>query len=246
MASSGEIKAGRAYVEITSKDAGLASGLARASARVQAFGAMVRTAGAAMAGVGAAVSAALAVAGSAFADTGDDLLRMSQRTGIAVESLSTLRAAARAMGSDAEALQTAVLKMDRTLVQAAGGSKEAEHALAQLGLTVGDLNNLTQEDRLKLISDRLSAVRDPAVQSAAGMQIFGGRVRELLPLLELGGRGISDLQAHARDLGLQWSTADAEAAARYAGAMRDLWAVLGRRARRRRRRRLLRRAVPRR
>ena len=228
MATGGEIRAGRAYVEVTSKDAGLAAGLAKAAERVQRFGVAVRSAGLGMLALGGAVSAPLATAATTFANTGEELLRMSQRTKISVESLSELGYAARQTGGDLDAIGISVLKMDKFVAQAAAGSAKATAVLDQLGLTVADLNGLTQEQRFGLLADRLAAVPDPALQGAAAMKVFGAGVKQLLPLLSMGGKGIEQLRGQARDLGLQWSTVDAQAAARYAESMRDLWEVLGR------------------
>lgn len=61
------IRAGRAYVELGIDDK-LAAGLKKASARLKAFGASVRTLGLKMMGVGTALAAPLAAGAKAFAD----------------------------------------------------------------------------------------------------------------------------------------------------------------------------------
>lgn len=226
MAQAGAIRAGRAFVELFADDSKLVRGLKRASAKLKAFGESVRNMGLKLAGLGTAIVTPLLASTKVFAKVGDDLAKMSARTGFSVETLSELGFAADLSGTSMEVLETGIRKMQRTLVDAAQGSKSAQDALAMLGLTVADLANLSPEEQFKLIADRLARIEDPAFKAAAAMELFGRNGTELLPMLSGGAAGIEQLQEQARKLGLTISTEDAKAAERFSDTLSVMWKVL--------------------
>jgi len=165
MPQAGAIRAGRAFVELFADDSKLVRGLKRAQAKLKAFGEGVRNLGLKLAGLGSAVVAPLIASTKVFAKMGDDLAKMSARTGFSVESLSELGFAAELSGTSIEVLENGIRKMQRTIVDAASGMQSAQDALALLGLTVADLDNLSPEQQFKLIADRLAAIEDPTLKA---------------------------------------------------------------------------------
>jgi len=226
MPQAGAIRAGRAFVELFADDSKLVRGLKRASAKLKAFGESVRNMGLKLVGLGSAVVAPLAASSKVFASTGDALAKMSARTGFSVETLSELGFAAELSGTDMETLELGIRKMQRTLVDAAQGSKSAQDALALLGLTVADLARLSPEQQFKLIADRLARIEDPTTRAAAAMELFGRSGTQLLPMLAGGAAGIEQIQEQARRLGLTISTEDAKAAERFTDTLSIMWKVL--------------------
>ncbi len=226
MPAAGAIRAGRAFVELFADDSRLVRGLKRAEAKLKAFGEGVRNLGLKLAGLGSAIVAPLIASTKVFAQMGDDLAKMSVRTGFSVESLSELGFAAELSGASVEVLENGIRKMQRTIVDAATGMQSAQEALALLGLTVADLDNLSPEEQFKLIADRLAAIEDPTIKAAAAMELFGRSGTQLLPLLAAGADGIEQLQDQARKLGLTISTEDATAAERFSDTLEMMWRVL--------------------
>ncbi|MCC7408664.1 MAG: hypothetical protein IT442_11380 [Phycisphaeraceae bacterium] len=220
------IRAGRAYVELFADSSKLIRGLRLAQAKLEAFGQMVRGLGLKMTALGAAMVAPMLAATKVFAGMGDDLAKMSARTGVSVESLSELGFAAELSGMSMEDLETSLRKMQKTLVEAASGSAGAVDALAKLGLTAEDLQGLSPDEQLKRIADRLASIRDPALRAALAMEVFGKTGTKLLPLMQDGAAGIEALQRQARELGLTISTQDAKAAEQFADTLEILWKVL--------------------
>ncbi|MCI0333701.1 MAG: phage tail tape measure protein [Planctomycetes bacterium] len=230
MASSSNIRAGAAYVELYVKDSRLVKGLNAAAARLKAFGAGITSIGTRLAGLGVGLVAPFLGAAKLFADMGSDLVDMSQRTGASVEALSELGFAAEQSGSDVATLGTSLHKMQKFLVTAAEGSQTANDALGQLGLSIADLSRLAPEDQFSLIADRLSQIENPALRTAMAMEIFGKSGTKLLPLMQGGAKGIEELRQQARDLGLTMSTEDAQAAEAFGDKLDTLWKVLKRTA----------------
>ncbi|CAN5495120.1 hypothetical protein BH11PLA2_BH11PLA2_22730 [soil metagenome] len=222
------IRAGAAYVELFVKDNKLVRGLAAASAKLKAFGAGIMGVGTHLLGLGTALATPFALAAKLFADMGSELDDMSARTGVAIETLSELGFAAKMSGADLETLESGIRKMQKFVVEAAGGSREARDVLEKLGLTVADLKGLTPDEMLKAFADALDDIDNPALKAALAMQVFGKTGTKLLPMLEGGAEGIEKLQAKARELGLTISTEDAKAAAEFGDTLDVLWAVLKR------------------
>jgi hypothetical protein len=224
--SAHDIQAGRAYVEIGTRDSALVAGLAKAARQIQSFGKSIQGFGLQAAGLGTSIFGPLAGAGAAFAEHGNALEENSKKTGISVSDLSTLGYAAQQSGVDMDSLTLAVSKMGRTLVEAERGGGQAQKALYALGLTLNDISGQTPDQRFKLIADAISKVQDPSVRAADAMAIFGRNGAQLLPLLLQGAGGIDALQQRARDLGLQWSGTDARNASIFKQSLRDLWDVM--------------------
>ena len=103
-----------------------------------------------------------------FASAGDALNKMSQRTGVSVEVLSELAYAAEQSGTDVETLEASLRKMQKQLVEAAGGSKSAVAALSALGLSVTDLGRLSPDAQFRLIAERLSQIRQSGPAGGPG------------------------------------------------------------------------------
>lgn len=221
----GDIAAGKAFVEVNAKD-GLAAGLRSAQSRLTKFAGFAKEVGASLVGIGAGAFAPLAAAGKVFASMGDAMAKASTRTGITVESLSTLAYAAEQSGTSFEGLETGIKKMQKAIGDAAGGSAEAQQTLAALGLTVGDLAKLSPDQQFLAIAEQISKVADPTQRAAVAMSVFGKSGTELIPLVAEGAAGIEKLRQAGRDLGLQMSGADAKAAEEFGDRMDDLWKVL--------------------
>ena len=223
MVNAQEIRAGAAYIELYTKDSRLVKGLAAASARLKAFGASVQSLGFKTVAAGTAMLTPFLAAARHFATAGDQLNTMSQRTGVSVEVLSQLGYAAEQSGTDLEPLEATLRKMQKVLVEAAQGSKTAVAALASLGLSVADLGRLSPDAQFRLIADRLARIDNPARRAAVAMEVFGRSGTQLLPMMADGARGIRQLEAEARDLGLTMHKEDAEAATRLGDAFTALW-----------------------
>lgn len=209
---SSAIEAGRAYVELFTKDAKLIQGLRSAQRRLDSWGASATAAGAKLAGLGAAMAAPFLGAAKLFADSGSALLEMSQRTGASVESLSELQFAAQQAGVDMATLETGIRKLQVATVKGAEGSDQAQEALADLGLTAERLMGLSPDKQLELVAEGMSRIADPAKKAAAAVALFGRSGTALLPLMTDGSKGIAALRKQAQALGITMSTEDAKAA----------------------------------
>ncbi len=225
MAGSRGIRAGRAFVELGVSDK-LTAGLRRAQRRLKAFGAGVRQLGLRLVAAGVAALVPLAATVRIFAKAGDELEKMSRRTGLSVEALSELAFAAEQSGADIETLEKGVRTMQRAINDLDRGLSTQVDAFGDLGLAIEDLQGLSPEAQFKLIAERLSQVTDASRRAALAQQIFGRAGTRLLPLMEQGAAGIEQLQQEARRLGLTISTQTAKDAARLTDAFNIVRRVL--------------------
>ncbi len=224
--NAGQIRAGKAYVEAGWDDSALVAGLKSASGKLKAWGAGIQNVGLAVSGMAAAVTAPLAALAYKAGESGAELYRASQRTGVAVEALSELKYAAQQTGTDLEGLENGLRKMSKFVVGAAEGTDTAVQALDHLGLTVDQLNGMKPEERFALIGDRLSKIADPTIRAATAMEVFGKSGTSLLPMLEGGSAGLEKWRQRAQDLGLTTSGESATAAVLFKQALTDLQLVL--------------------
>ena len=213
MATGSKIRAGAAFVELKSKDADFIRGMEKARRQLESFGAAARNIGTKLLAGGGGIVAAGAIASRVFAKVGDDLDKMSKRTGIAVESLSAFTFAAEQSGASLQTFERGIQGMQRALFDASRGLATQIDTLERLGLTYDQLKNLSPEQQFITLADRLSKVSDMTTRAGIAMQIFGRAGRQLLPLFENGAAGLKEFRDQAEKLGLIFSTKSASAAA---------------------------------
>jgi len=171
-----------------------------------------------LAGLGAALSVAgLMAAGKAALDTADDLSKLSQKTGISVESLSLLKPIAEQSGISLEGLAKGMQKLATAMVEAAGGSKEQLEVFSRLGVSVKDAAGQIRPTEAVLLdlADAFAAMPDGAEKSALAVKIFGKAGVELIPFLNQGRAGIEELKQKFKELGLEVSGDTARAAEKF-------------------------------
>ncbi len=225
MAAARGIRAGKAFVELGVSDR-LTAGLRRAQKRLRAFGAGLRSVGTRITAFGASLAAPLTASVKVFSSAGDQLDKMSKRTGVSVEALSELGFAAEQSGADLATLEAGIRIMQRTMGDASQGLATAVDAFAALGLSAEQLAGLSPEQQFTVIAERLSQIADPTARAAAAMDVFGKSGTKLLPLLADGAKGMAELRDQARSLGLTVSTESARDAALLTDTLNILWRVL--------------------
>ena len=84
------------------------------------------------------------------------------------------------------------------------GSKPAQKAFAQLGLTMQDLAGLSTAQQFSLISQRIAAL-PPQMQAAAAIDIFGRSGQGLLNFIRTGSQSIGEMDTLLTALGVKMS-----------------------------------------
>lgn len=142
----------------------------------------------------------------------DEIGKMSQKVGMAVEDLSALSYAAKLSDVPIELLGKGMKKLSVLMQEAAAGSTEAKIMLKQLGTAETQDTNKALAD----IADRFAGLKDGAGKTALAARGLGEKIGpELIPLLNMGAEGLKAATEEARKFGLVVSKEAAEAAEKF-------------------------------
>jgi hypothetical protein len=168
--------------------------------------------------------AALLGAAKFTADAREEMLRMSETAGVAVEKFSAYAYAARRAGLSNEALAGGLKKLE---------SKEFQAAMQGLGKSVGGMKGLTSAAFAAMgTGDATDKLRQfiklsenmPTAEKIGLAKRLG--ISELLPLINQGVESLDAFTARAKQLGLVMSEEDARGGRKFAEAFGDLQDVL--------------------
>jgi hypothetical protein len=164
---------------------------------------------------------------SAMADTGDEMDKMSLRTGIAVDKLSELQFAAERGGGSIGDVETATRKLSRTMVDATNGVERSVDAFRKLGIQTsqlvgpdGQMRDLN--DMWPLIADGLRDVGSQTERIDIVQELFGRGGTALLPMLQRGAEGIREMRREMDKYGGAMSGQFAAKSAQFADAQTNL------------------------
>jgi hypothetical protein len=159
---------------------GLTKGLASVSTQ---FTGLLTTTNLALVGVAAFGAGAAAVANGLvdLEDRVETLGNTADKLGVSFEFIQTIEEAGRRSGVGIESVSSAFGKLQKTLAGADEESKAATAALSKLGVSFSDLENLSPQEQIRLIGEKLQGIEDPAKRTAAAMQIFGKSGADLIP-----------------------------------------------------------------
>lgn len=118
---------------------------------------------------------------SGAANAIDQTRQLAQSLGVSYGELRQLQVAADLSGASSEQLAKAFTRAQVTISNAARGSKDAEAALARLGLSVDGLATQTSTQQFAAIASAINGIQNPAERAAAAVAIFGRSGAELLP-----------------------------------------------------------------
>lgn len=134
-------------------------------------------------------------------DTSDELSKMSEKVGMSVEALSSLRVQAKLADVDTETLKQGFIHLaNNANLVALGVGQNAKYAFEQLGIAVND-----QSGKLKSTQQlwdeattKLAAMHDGSQKTGIAMALLGRSGAELLPLIN----NLKEGSREAQELGL--------------------------------------------
>lgn len=153
--------------------------------------------------MGAAAAAGLVMV-QRMARDADTIRKVGQQIGLTTEELSGLRFAASQSGVEFNALTSSMLRLSRTMADAAGGTGASAEAFRAMGIEIRDSTGRLrlQGDVLRDVADRFATYEDGAGKAALAQQLFGRSGAQLIPLLNQGSEGIRELTDQAARLGI--------------------------------------------
>jgi hypothetical protein len=200
----GDIKAGRAYVEVGTDNKGLDSGLRNAQARVMGFGTKLKDVSVGMAALGgaaivagAAVSKWLVGGLTSAVERASTFVDMADRLGASVEGLEKLAFGGGRLGVEIESINIAMQKMQKNL-----GNGTISKELRAIGLEVESLKDLKADEAFLRVVDALRSISDQNEQAAATTKIFGRSGADLQGIIKEGSESMRQMAREGQALGV--------------------------------------------
>ena len=162
--------------------------------KMEGMKASMKKIGMAMTGAGTVIVGSMVGVTFQWAKAGDEVQKLSEKTGFSTESLSELRHAAELSGTSLQGLESGIKVMQRSLYDASQGLSTATDALDSLGLSYEELASLSPEEQFKAITNALADVEDESLKSALAQKVFGRAGTDLLPMLAQGSQGLADMR----------------------------------------------------
>lgn len=181
-----------------------------AGAGFEAFGNAAKVAGelaaaaigAAVAAIGAA-TAALADCTAGAAEYADEILTLTDITGLSSETLQELTYSAELLDVSVDTIAGSLKKCTKSMADAQDGTGAAAEAYAALGVSVVDSNGQLRDSEAVFYDciDALGQVENETERDALAMQIFGKSATDLNPLIVAGSSALEEYGQMAHDAG---------------------------------------------
>jgi hypothetical protein len=186
----------------------------------------------AVAAVGVAAGAAVAGVFKLTTSAGqlaDDLITMSNKTGISTTELQKMQYAARFVDVEVETMTKSQMKLTKSMDDARKGTKETVAAFSALGVEVTNSDGSLRDGQQVWAEtiDALGQVENETERNALAMRLFGKSAAELNPLIVAGGDSLAQLGEEAEKLGLVMSEESVAALGEFDDKMQTLQASVG-------------------
>lgn len=223
----GEVKA-----KLTADLGGWSSNLTQAQRDLTKFGTAAVAVGELLARLATvALSAAKDVltfpleAAKAAGKAAEQFSQLSQRTGIAIQSLQGLQVSMERVGLQPEALAISFRKLSGEMVAANQGNAKAVELFQQLGVSGQTLGQGTGSV-LFAIAERFKGMADGAEKSRLAVELFGRAGLQLIPILNQGAAGLEAGMKKSAEFGLILTNVQQKNLETFDDAMDDLQSSL--------------------
>lgn len=136
------------------------------------------------------------------AEAGDRIDKQSQILGMSRKAYQEWDYIMGQNGMSIDQMTTSMKTLNGTILSGLDGSKEAKSAFAELGLSIHDLEGMSQEDQFETVVKAFQKMPPGAEKSALAVKLFGKAGMQMLPLLNSSTTSIDELRQKAEDLGL--------------------------------------------
>lgn len=131
-------------------------------------------------------------------------VKLQREMGVSAETASSLLAVTNRFGVDGDAASKAFGILAKQVTAASEGSKGAIDTFSHFGLSVTDASGKTKDFNTLFgeIADKFKDAPAGFDKTAESMKLFGKSGKDMLPILNLGSKGIAELEANAKKMGL--------------------------------------------
>jgi len=157
---------------------------------------------AAAAGVAAFGAAAIAVSRglTTLEDRVENLGNIADKLGVSFGFIQTLEEAANRSGTSIDSVSAAFGRLQKSVLGVDEESKAAQKALAELGVTAEEIQQLSPEEQYQRIGEALAGIEDPARRTATATALFGRAGADLIPFFNNLPGATADIERFGRAL----------------------------------------------
>lgn len=206
-------------------------GMEKASKTLKTAGKQISSAGATLTKsvtvpVAAAVTALTGLAVKA-GQTGDELLTMSQQTGISVEQLQGLKYASRFVDVEVEDMAKGLAKVTKAMGTATANGDDFIEIADGVTISTRDANGQLRdsEDMYYAAIDAIGGLNSETEKEIAAQELFGKSYQDMMPLINAGSSALQKYKDEAAKLGLILSDEDVSAMGAFDDKMQSLSAT---------------------
>lgn len=136
-------------------------------------------------------------------DAADAMYILSQKTGIATDTLSKLQYAAKLNEVSAEDFGSSINRLNKNIAEAARGTGTAKEAFDAMGIAVKDSSGNIKDTTILLgeTADKFARYEDGANKTALAVALFGKAGTAMIPMLNEGKAGIEAMGKELERLG---------------------------------------------
>jgi len=140
--------------------------------------------------------------GKQMVDSYDSAAKLSQNIGIAADSVLGLRHAAEHSGVGAEAMDKNMVKLSKTIAEAASGSRQASDAFGKMGINVKNADGSVKnsEKVLMEMADAFKKLPDGAQKATLAMDVFGKSGASMVSMLKDGSGALQQMTNEGKSL----------------------------------------------
>jgi hypothetical protein len=223
--------------DIIADTASYVAGVKRATAATDKFGRATKKAGSSNAFKGIGRSAIAATAGvvslygaysqgkkaiDATTKLAKGTLQLQRVTNLSTRDASRFAAVLQERGIEANKASVSFTALSKQIVAAQNGTAKAADAFKKLGVSQELIKKGDTQAVLLKAADGLSKMGAGANRTALAAQLFGKGYKDLLPLLLLGSKGISEQTALAGKLGAEFSGSSLSSAKQFIAGQREM------------------------
>ncbi len=134
----------------------------------------------------------------------DQMVKMSQKFGVATDSLQELAYAGKLSDVEVDKLGLSMKALSVNIAEAVGGSKNQIAAFKALGLEYQNADGSARAvaDVINDVADKFAGAEDGAEKAAWAVALFGKSGQDMIPMLNGGSAGLKALADEARRFGL--------------------------------------------
>ena len=137
------------------------------------------------------------------ASAADELLTLSQQTGVSAEDLQKFQYASEFVDVSVETLQGSLAKLTLNISKAAEGNDKLAATFGGLGIPLQNVDGTMRDsyDVFLDVIDALGRIQNQTERDATAMTIFGKSAQDLNPLINAGSKTLKDLGDEAEKTG---------------------------------------------